>query len=80
MANQDKSVSAAKTKKPSIVDRTKKWALELRGEVKKIVWPSKEQTRDNTVIVLACCLVLGAFIWIVDAIFSLGVQSFIGLF
>lgn len=83
MADKEKNVSvekSAKAAKPSIVARTKKWVRELKGEVKKIVWPSREQTTNNTMIVLVCCLMVGAFIWIVDAIFSLGIQSFISLF
>ena len=35
---------------------------------------------NNTAVVLGCCLVLGAFIWILDAIFGFGFQTLVGLF
>ena len=88
MAEQEKNTPAgkkqaekpAKAKKPSLVERTQKWFRELKGEIKKIVWPTKEQTVNNTAVVLGCCLVLGAFIWILDAIFGFGFQTLVGLF
>lgn len=67
-------------KKPSVFDRFGKWYRELKSEVKKIVWPSKEQTVNNTAVVLACCLVVGVFVWIVDAVLNLGVSGLISLF
>ena len=67
-------------KKPSVFGRFGKWYRELKSEVKKIVWPTKEQTLNNTGVVLACCLVVGVFIWIVDAILNLGVAGLISLF
>jgi preprotein translocase subunit SecE len=67
-------------KKPSVFGRFGKWYRELKGEVKKIVWPSKEQTVNNTAVVMGCCLVVGAFVWIVDAILNLGITGLIGLF
>ena len=36
---------------------------ELRSELKKVVWPTPQQVLKNTLIVLACVLVVGVFIW-----------------
>lgn len=63
-----------KAKKPSIFARIAKWFRELRSECRKIVWPTREQTIKNTLVVLACVLIVGAFIWILDAVFGLGIQ------
>ena len=35
---------------------------ELKSEVKKIVWPTKEQVINNTIVVLVVMLIVGAFI------------------
>ncbi len=43
---------------------------DLKSEVQKIVWPSKKQVINNTLIVIACVLVVGACIWAFDAILS----------
>ena len=43
---------------------------EVKSELKKVVWPSFKQVKNNTLIVIACVLIIGAFIWICDGIFS----------
>ena len=60
--------------------RFSKWFREMRAELKKGVWPTKKQVLQNTVVVLIAVLVVGAFIWIFDAISNLVVQWLIGLF
>ncbi len=84
MAEQEKNVPAekkaekpAKAKKPSIFARIGKWFRELKGECKKIVWPTRQQTTNNTAVVLATCLIIGVFIWVLDAFFQFGVSALI---
>ncbi|MEE0096111.1 MAG: preprotein translocase subunit SecE [Oscillospiraceae bacterium] len=60
--------------------RISKWFREMRAELKKVVWPTKKQVLQNTVVVLISVLVIGVFIWIFDAISNLIVQWLIGLF
>lgn len=43
---------------------------EVKSELKKVVWPSFKQVKNNTLIVIACVLIIGAFIWILDALFA----------
>jgi preprotein translocase subunit SecE len=52
----------------------------MKSELKKVVWPTKQQVLQNTLVVLACVLVVGVFIWIFDAVSNLLVQWLIGLF
>lgn len=84
MAEQEKNTPAekkaekpAKVKKPSLFARIGKWFRELKGECKKIVWPTRQQTVNNTAVVLATCLVIGVFIWVLDAVFQFGVSALI---
>ena len=71
-AASEKAVKAQKDKKsekksqPSTFDRFGRWLRELKSELKKVQWPSKKQTVNNTVIVIACVLVVGVFIWLFD--------------
>lgn len=44
---------------------------DMKGEVKKVVWPTKSQIINNTIVVVVAMLVIGAFIWGLDAILSL---------
>ena len=42
----------------------------IKGELKKVTWPSFKQVRNNTLIVIICVLLIGAFIWVLDAVFG----------
>ena len=50
---------------------------ELRSELKKVVWPTPQQVLKNTLIVLACVLVVGAFIWLFDFVARIGIDALI---
>lgn len=50
----------------TIPQRIGRWFKGIIGEIKKIVWPGKNTVFKNTVVVLTMCLIIGAFIWIVD--------------
>ena len=57
-----------------------RWCREMKSDLKKVVWPSGKETMKNTGTVLLCSLVVGAFIWIFDAVAVLAVNTLIGLF
>ena len=40
----------------------------MKSELKKVQWPTRKQTINNTLIVIACVIVVGVFIWIFDYI------------
>ena len=65
-AKKDKK--SEKNAKPGFFARIGKWFKEMKSELKKVQWPTKKQTVNNTVIVIACVLVIGAFIWLFDFI------------
>ena len=46
---------------------------ELRSELKKVVWPTPKQVLKNTMIVLACVLIVGIFIWMLDWVAGAGI-------
>ena len=53
-------------KKPGFFARVGKWFKELKSELKKVQWPTRKQTINNTLIVIACVVIVGIFIWIFD--------------
>ena len=55
-------------KKPGVFARLGKWLRELKSELNKVQWPTKKQTVNNTLIVIACIVVVGVFIWVFDAV------------
>ena len=57
-----------------------KYFRELRSELKKVVWPTPKQVLKNALVVLACVIVVGVFIWVFDFVASFGINSLIGAF
>ena len=64
-----------KAKKPGLFARIGKWFRELKSECRKIVWPTREQTVNNTLVVLASVVIIGIFIWVLDIVFGRGIQT-----
>jgi len=54
-----------------------KYFRELRSELKKVVWPTAPQVLKNTLIVGACVLVVGVFIWLFDFVARFGIDALI---
>ena len=67
-AGSEKADKAKKDKKskPGIFERVGKWVREMKSELKKVQWPTRKQTVNNTLIVIACVVVVGLFIWVFD--------------
>ena len=63
-AKKDKK--SDKNAKPGLFARVGKWLKEMKSELKKVQWPTRKQTINNTLIVLACVVVVGLFIWVFD--------------
>ena len=54
---------------------------ELKSELKKVVWATPKQVLKNTLIVIACVLVVGVFIWLFDAVANvIVIDGIIGAF
>ena len=74
----------AEVKKENWFKRTwghiRKYFRELRSELKKVVWPTPKQVAKNTLIVVACVVVIGAFIWLFDFVAQTGITALINLF
>ncbi len=56
----------AETTKKVKKGRISSYFREMKSEFKKISWPSFKQVRNNTGIVIAFIILLGAFIALVD--------------
>ena len=67
-------------KKPGGFARIGKWFKELRSELKKVQWPTRKQTVNNTIIVILCCIVVGIFIWLFDLLAGSVISALLDLF
>lgn len=61
-------------KKPNIFARIKDWFVDMKAELKRVVWPSFAKIKQNTLIVLIFVLIIGAVIWILDFLFTGGMS------
>ena len=57
-----------------------KYFRELRSELKKVVWPTPQQFLKNFLVVVACILFVGVFIWLFDFVARVLINALIGLF
>tara|TARA_R110002073_G_scaffold334415_1_gene523907 strand:- start:15039 stop:15410 length:372 start_codon:yes stop_codon:yes gene_type:complete len=53
-------------------------AKEARVEVRKVIWPTREETTQTTLIVVVVVIVVGLFLWGLDSSLSWGIQAVIG--
>lgn len=66
-------------KKLSFGKRVAKWFREMISELKKIVWPTKKQTVNMSVVAVVVMLVAAILIWGFDQIAQFIVQAVINL-
>ena len=60
--------------------RFSKWFREMKSELKKVVWPKRKELVRACLVVAACILVIGVFIWIVDGVAAAVIRALINLF
>ncbi len=60
-------------------NQTKKFCREMKSELKKVVWPTKEQVLKNALVVAGCVLVVGLFIWLFDFFAQILITTLISL-
>lgn len=67
-----------KRDKPGIFSRIARYFKDLRSEAKKIVWPTRSQAINNTLVVIAMLLIVGLFICGIDALFGFIIRTLLG--
>ncbi|SHM68894.1 preprotein translocase subunit SecE [Caldanaerovirga acetigignens] len=48
--------------------RSNKFIKEVRSELKKVTWPTKDELISSTIVVVVSVALVSGFIWIVDSI------------
>ena len=46
------------------------FAREVRGELRRVSWPNRDQLQQSTAVVLIILLVLGVYVGVLDYIFN----------
>lgn len=77
-----KAVTAVKkdeTAKLGFFDKVKKWFREMKSELKKVVWPTKDQLVKNSLISVGMIIISSIVIWGFDEIAQLLVKALLTL-
>ena len=83
MAEEKKNTAPAKAVTAVKKDDTKlgffarigKWFREMKSELKKVVWPTKKQLTNNTLVSLGMMVISAIVIWGFDQIAQLLVKA-----
>jgi len=51
---------------------------EARMEVRKVVWPTRQETVQTTFMVLVAVIIIGIFLWLVDMLLAQAIQMLTG--
>ena len=51
---------------------------QVKQEASKITWPSRAETMQGTIAVLVICVILAAFLFVVDSVFAGIIHKIIG--
>lgn len=65
---------AGSEKKPGFFARMSRSFRDMRGEMKKVVWPTKKQVINNTLVVMTAVAISAIFIGGLDSILGLIVR------
>lgn len=55
---------------------TRYWK-ETRGELRKVTWPTRDESQRLTAIVIGVTISFALFLWVFDLLFSNGIQLLI---
>jgi len=51
---------------------------EARMEVRKVVWPTRQETVQTTFMVIVAVIIIGIFLWLVDMLLAQAIQLITG--
>lgn len=71
---KDKKDKDKKDKKPGLIKRVTRSVKDMRGEIKKVVWPTKKQILNNTGVVIVVVLISGAAVGCIDFLLKFAVD------
>ncbi|MFN8472959.1 MAG: preprotein translocase subunit SecE [Anaerolineae bacterium] len=75
-------MSASEAKQPAnengIVQRTRRYLEQTRSELRKVVWPTRDEATNLTIMVVFVLIAMAAILGLVDAIFTSLFRALLG--
>jgi preprotein translocase subunit SecE len=66
--------SPAQTGPTTLIAKVKEFVHAVQSEMKKVTWPTREELRGSTIVVIVTVIILSVFIGVVDRILSFGLE------
>lgn len=66
--------------RPGIFTAVSEYVKDVRVEMSKVSWPTREELRESTLVVIVMVIVISLFIGIVDRVLSLAFEQVLKLF
>ncbi len=60
------------------IDQIKEFRKDVWTESSKVSWPSRQELRDSTIVVIVTVLIVSAFVGLVDRVLTFGVSKVFG--
>jgi len=57
----------------SMIERVREFTKDVRVEITRVSWPTREELRDSTIVVIATVVLVAAFVGVVDRVLNIGV-------
>ena len=67
-------------KRGNIFKRIKNYLTEVRGELKKVTWPTKNDLYKTTIAVIVSSIIFGVYLQVVDLSFATIIDKIIEFF
>ncbi len=62
-----------------MIERFRNYLREVWLEMGKVTWPSKDELKESTVVVIVATIIVTVFIFVIDRILDSGVSGLIHL-
>ena len=79
LAAKQEAKAEKKDKKPGLFHCIGNYLGDVRSEMRRVVWPSKDELRTYSVAIVAMLIVFGVVIWLVDSGIVAALVGFTGL-
>jgi preprotein translocase subunit SecE len=66
--------------KENIFKRMRNYLTEIRGELKKVTWPTRNDLQKTTIAVIIISIIFGIYLQVVDFSFRIVVEKVIDIF
>jgi len=57
-----------------LIQRIKEFVKDVRVEATKVSWPTRNELRDSTIVVIVTVVIIAVFVGLVDQVLSRGVE------